>query len=150
MSSPKTQSGKASGARATLPRRKKAAKARSPRTRLVHIEVKRGEALCLRVAIAHGVMHEAGEELGALIRRISPGMPPIEAAPVGAPPETVETVVMGPELLIDRDHIEHDDVYHANLREHLVDLFRSLCDSALEDALTAARAERDRRAEGAN
>ena len=129
------------------PRRKKAQKARSPRARLVHIEVRRGDTLCLRVAIANGVMAEAGEELGALIRRISPGMPPIEVAAAGT---SSEAVVIGHELLIGRAHSEYDDTYHADLRGHLVDLFRSLCDNALEYALEAARAERDRRAEGAN
>jgi len=103
--------------------------------------------LCLRVAIASSVMPEAGEALGALIRRISPGMPPIEAVAADA---TSETVIMGPALLIGREHNEYDDAYHAEVREYLGDLFRSLCDNALEDALAAARQERDRRAEGAN
>jgi len=102
--------------------------------------------LCLRVAIASGIMSEAGEELGALIRRIEPGMPPIEPAADA----TAEAVALGPELFISREHVEHDDTYHAELREHLAVLFHSLCDSSLEDALDAARRERDRRAEGAN
>lgn len=134
----------------TAPRRKKA---RSPRDRLIHIEVRRGEALCLRVAIAKGVMPEAGEALGALIMRISPGTAPAPAPVQATDPEPApEAVVIGPDpgFHVSRAHYEHDVAYHAELREHLVDLFGSLCDSSLEDALDVARQERDRRGEGAN
>lgn len=128
-------------------------KARSPRARLVHIEIRRGESLCLRVAIANEVMAEVGEELGALIKRISPSTAPAPAATVAATAEPIpDAVLIGPDpgFTVTRAHYEHDATYHAELHEHLVDLFSSLCDSSLEDALDVARQERDRRAEGAN
>ena len=131
---------KAPTVRTVPPRRKKA---RAARARLLHIEVRRGSALCLRVAIADDVMTEAGEELGALIKRISPGGEPAVAAEPGF-------VAIEPGIIVSREHLEHDSVYHAELRSHLVELFRSLCDSSLADAMDAVRQECDRRAEGGN
>ena len=63
---------------------------------------------------------------------------------------TIVEAVPEPDFVVSRAHPEHDAGYHAELREHLVELFRSLCDTALEDALDVARNERDRRAEGSN
>ena len=114
-------------------------KARGPRVRLTHFEVRRGEVLRLRIAIADDALAEVGDELGALIKRIAPSTRTTIIAPV---PE--------PDFIVLRAHVEHDAAYHAQLREHLVDLFGSLCDTTLQDALDVARNERDRRAEGGN
>ena len=112
-------------------------KPRAPRVRLTHFEVRRGETLRLRIAVADEALAEVGDELGALLKRV-------------APSTRVEVVQPAPELVVSREHAEHDDAYHAQLREHLAELFGSLCDAALDDALNAARQERDRRVEGGN
>jgi hypothetical protein len=106
--------------------------------------VRRGSELCLRVAIADKVMAEAGVEMGALLKRISPGAEPVVAT------EAIPDLSAVPGFLVTREHVEHDAVYHAELRAELANLFASLCDNSLEDALDAARQERDRRAEGSN
>jgi hypothetical protein len=148
-------SAKASAAVPPAPRtrsRKKAA--RPPRVRLTHFEVRRGDTVRLRVAVADDALAEIGDELGALIRRIAPStqvtvVEPVE--PIVTPiTESVSDPVVGPELILSREHGEHDAVYHAELRDHLEALFGSLCDAALDDALDVARKERDRRAEGGN
>ena len=114
-------------------------KARAPRVRLTHFEIRRGEAIRLRIAVADDALAEVGDELGALIKRIAPSTRTTIVEPV---PE--------PDLIISREHAEHDAAYHVNLREHLVDLFSSLCDTALEDALDVARQEHERRSDGGN
>jgi len=114
-------------------------KARAPRVRLTHFEVRRGEVLRLRIAVADDALAEAGDELGALIKRIAPSTR-----------TTVVQPVAEPEFVVSRAHAEHDAAYHASLRDHLAELFSSLCDTALEDALDVARNERERRAEGGN
>ena len=114
-------------------------KARAPRVRLTHFEVRRGETLRLRIAVADDAVAEIGDELGALIKRIAPSTRTTIIEPV---PE--------PDFVVSRAHVEHDAVYHDQLRENLVELFTSLCDTALNDALDVARNERDRRAEGGN
>jgi len=116
--------------------RKKTRVARAPRVHLTHFEVRRGETLRLRIAVADDALAEVGDELGALIKRIAPS--------------TQTTIVTEPEFLVSRVHVEHDADYHAQLRDNLVALFTSLCDTALEDALDVARNERARRAEGGN
>ena len=110
---------------------------RKPRVRLTHFEVRRGETLRLRIAVADEALAEVGDELGALLRRV-------------APSTRVAVVQPEPELVVSREHSEHDVEYHEQLRGHLAELFGSLCDAALDDALDAARRERDRRAEGGN
>ena len=114
-------------------------KARPPRVRLTHFEIRRGETLRLRIAVADDALPEIGDELGALIKRIAPSTQTAIVEPV---PE--------PGFVVSRAHAEHDAAYHAQLRDHLVELFSSLCDTALEDALDVARNERDRRSEGGN
>ena len=114
-------------------------KARTPRVRLTHFEVRRGETLRLRIAVADDALAEVGDELGALIKRIAPSTQ-----------TTIIEPVLEPDFVFSREHDEHDAYYHAQLREHLVQLFSLLCDTALEDALDVARNERDRRAEGGN
>lgn len=114
-------------------------KVRPPRVRLTHFEVRRGETLRLRIAVADDALAEVGDELGALIKRIAPSTQ-----------TTIVEPVSEQDFVISRPHVEHDVVYHAQLRDHLVALFNSLCDTALEDALDVARIERDRRAEGGN
>ena len=124
-------------------------KGRVPRVRLTHFEIRRGATLCLRIAVADDVLAEVGDELGALIKRIAPSTRTTIVRPV---PEPDATPDLHPPLdfVISRAHPEHDASYHADLREHLVELFSTLCDTALEDALDIARNERDRRAEGSN
>jgi hypothetical protein len=121
-------------------------KARGPRVRLTHFEIRRGETLRLRIAVADDALAEAGDELGALIKRIAPNTRTTTVQPV----QTVVQPVGEPEFVVSRAHSEHDAAYHANLRDHLTELFSSLCDTALEDALDVARNERERRAEGGN
>lgn len=114
-------------------------KARVARVRLTHFEVRRGETLRLRIAVADDALAEIGDELGALIKRIAPSTQ-----------TTIVEPAIEPDFIISRAHVEHDDAYHAQLREHLVELFTSLCDTALENALDIARNESARRAEGGN
>jgi hypothetical protein len=124
--------------------------------RYTHFEIRRGEALVLRIAVADSALADVGDELGALVTRIVPGTQTSvvvpAAAPVAAPVAgpVAEVVPFPPAFVFGQTHTEHDAAYHAELRGHLVDLFSSLCDSALETALDVAREERDRRAEGGN
>jgi hypothetical protein len=118
-------------------------RARAPRVRLTHFEIRRGETLRLRIAVADDTLAEVGDELGALIKRIAPSTRTTIIEPDSVPePE--------PDFIVSRAHVEHDAAYHAQLRDHLVELFTSLCDTGLEAALDVARNERDRRAEGGN
>ena len=119
--------------------RKKARATRAPRVHLTHFEVRRGEILRLRIAVADDALAEVGDELGALIKRIAPSTRTAIIAPVHEP-----------DFVFSRVHDEFDASYHARLREHLVELFGLLCDTALQDALDVAHDERDRRAEGGN
>lgn len=114
-------------------------KARGPRVRLTHFEVRRGEILRLRIAVADDALAEVGDELGALIKRIAPSTQTTIIEPVPAP-----------DFIVSRTHVEHDAAYHDELRDHLAELFTSLCDTGLEHALDVARNERARRAEGGN
>lgn len=101
--------------------------------RLTHLEVRRGGVLRLRVAIADDVLAEFGDEVGALIKKISPS-----------------TQTEAPDLVVSRAHSDDDGDYHADVRTHLTELISSLCDTSLADALEIAREERARRAEGGN
>jgi hypothetical protein len=124
--------------------------------RLTHFEVRRGDTVRLRVAVADDALATVGDELGALIRRVAPSTQVTRVESNGTPiaepvaEAVAEPVVQGPELILSREHAEHDAVYHSELRDHLEALFGSLCDAALDDALDVARKERDRRAEGGN
>lgn len=129
---------------ATPPQPRK--KSRGPRVRLTHFEVRRGEALRLRLAVADDVLADVGDELGALIKRIAPSTQAASVAAVEAASVPVEVT----DVVVSREHVEHDSAYHEGLREHLTALFGSLCDTALQDALDIAREERDRRSEGGN
>jgi hypothetical protein len=141
MSARKTpQDTKTAQARSAPPAARPRKKPRASRVRLTHFEIRRGEALRLRLAVADDALAEVGDELGALIKRIAPSTQIAVIEPVPHPAE----------VIISRDHVEHDAVYHAELRDHLVALLGSLCDTALEDALHIARQERERRAEGGN
>jgi hypothetical protein len=122
----------------------------SPRVRLTHFEIRRGDRLRLRIAIADDAVAEVGDELGALIKKIAPGTRTtvVQAPlPVEAPAEVsadAETILISPQ------HDPNDPVYHATLRGRFTELFSSLCDTALADVLEIAREERARRAEGGN
>lgn len=118
---------------------------RRSRPLLTHFEVRRGGTLRLRLAIADDAIAEVGDELGALLRRIAP-CSVASVSPVAdqvVPEETVDFVVTP-------EHPPDDGAYHAGLRERLAELFSSLCDTSLADALDIAREERARRAEGGN
>lgn len=106
--------------------------------------------LRLRIAIADDAIGEAGDELGALLRKLAPStvtrvVP--AAAVVPMPSESIEVVE---DFAIGTEHDDNDETYHAGLRQSLSDLFNSLCDAGLDDALDIARQVRARRAEGGN
>lgn len=121
----------------TRPRKK----VRTPRVGFTHFEIRRGEALRLRIAVADDAFAEVGDELGALIKRMAPGTRTTIIDPVPEPE---------PEFIVSQAHNEHDAAYHEQLRERLVELFSTFCDTSLEDALNIARNECARRAEGTN
>lgn len=107
------------------PRRKQ--QPRPPRVRLTHLEVRRGAALILRVAIAEDTLADVGAELGALLKKIAPSTrAPIEGSS-------------------QEDVAQHDDAHHVSMREHLTEMIGSLCDVSLDDTLKIARAEQARR-----
>jgi hypothetical protein len=115
------------------------------RLRLTHFEVRRHNTLRLRIAIADDAIAEVGDELGALIRKIAPGAAAPNAIVVDQPPSL--EIFVAPPHTIDIDDV---DAYHADQRSRLAELFGSLCDASLEDALTIARDERTRRTDGGN
>jgi hypothetical protein len=117
---------------------------------LTHIEVRRGSVLRLRIAIADDAIGEAGDELGALLRKLAPStvtrvVPAAAVTP--APSESIEVVE---DFVVGTTHDDNDETYHEGLRQSLSELFSSLCDAGLDDALAIARQERARRAEGGN
>ena len=128
-------------------------KSRGSRVSLTRLEVRRGETLLLRIAIANDALAEVGDELGTLIKKIAPStrtsivVPTPEvvapAAPAAPAPTSAEFIVL-------QQHADDDAAYHASLREHFVEMFSSLCDTSLADALEIARDVRERRAEGGN
>jgi hypothetical protein len=119
-------------------------KSHGPRGRFTHFEIRRGKALRLRITVANDALAEIGEELSALIKRVAPSPQPAQIVEQPTVIEPVSGFVVTPQ------HVEHDDTYHAELREHLADLFGTLCDTGLETALDIARQERERRADGGN
>lgn len=119
-------------------------KSRPPRARLTHFEIRRGGAVRLRLAIADDAISESSDELGALIRKISPA-----ATNPPAPPTQEETEVVA-EMVVTPDHDGSDEMYHAKVRESLTQLIGSLCDTSLVDVIDIAYQERERRAEGMN
>ena len=125
-------------------------KPRVTRSRLTHIEVHRGDTLRLRLAITEDALAEAGDELGWLLRKIAPGAVSTDtAAPSG--PALGALALVTPEapseFIVAPTHSNDDHEYHAQLRDRLGELFSSLCDASLTDALEIARAESARRAE---
>ena len=136
-------------------------KLRGPQARLTHFEVRRGSHLRLRLAIADDAIAEVGDELGRLFVAIAPNAVSTHTIGTSAPrasviaadaPGAIE-VVSAPspaEIGIAPDHTNDDAAYHASVRGRLTDLFGSLCDASLADALEIAREERARRAEGGN
>jgi len=125
-------------------------KSRGPRVCLTHFEVRRGTVLLLRLAIADDAVGEVGDELGALLKKIAPGtttqtiVPSLGAIAVVTPEASPSEFVVSP------THEGNDDEYHASLRARLAELFGSLCDASLADALAIAREERARRVDGGN
>lgn len=124
-------------------------KPRLPRVRLTHLEVRRGAALRLRIAVADDTLAEVGDELGALIKKIAPSTRTSVVEVKPSIPAVIDAEIE-PEFVISRQHAGDDATYHASLREHLTELISSLCDTSLSDAIEIAREERDRRAVGGN
>ena len=110
------------------------------------MEIRRGDTLRLRLAIADDTFAYVGDELGALIKKIAPRTQTSVVESAQTPAKLTEM----PEFIVSETHANDDHTYHATLRDHLTALFGSLCDTALSDALEIARQERDRRADGGN
>lgn len=109
--------------------------------------MRRGSTLRLRVAIADDALGEAGDELGALLRKIAPSTVTKIVTPAGVPAEAIE---VSEEFLVGPTHADDDEAYHTGLRQRLAELINSLCDVSLADALDIARQESARRSEGVN
>jgi hypothetical protein len=127
------------------------------RTRLTHFEVRRGNALRLRLAVADDAIADVGDELGALLKKIAPGAVStsvVQANTVAIPvPFSEDGDDDDDDFIVSAEHPSDDVDYHAGIRERLAELFGSLCDTALADALEIARAEhaeRERRLERGN
>ena len=119
------------------------------RVQLTHFEVHRGKKLRLRLAIADDAIAEVGDELGALFVKLAPNA--VASRTVSAPGAiAVVSAPQPPEIDIAPEHTGDDDAYHESWRTRLSELFGSLCDASLADALEIAREERSRRAEGIN
>jgi hypothetical protein len=133
-----------------------ARKKNTPRAPLTHLEVRRGDTLRLRIAVADDALAEVGDELGALIKKVAPST---QTSVVTAEPTAfvmsrhqADTDAV-PDLgtfVVARQHEGDGNAYHANLREHFSEMFSALCDTSLADVLEIAREERARRAEGGN
>lgn len=124
------------------------------RPRLTHFEVRRGSVLRLRLAVADDALAEAGDELGALIKKIAPStstrvVAPPPALPAPAP-GAITVASTAEEFDVSPEHRNDDVDFHARLRERLAEMFGSLCDTGLDDVLEIAREERARRADGGN
>jgi len=123
---------------------KKPRKPRGSRPCLTHIEVRRGSVLRLRIAIADEAIGEVGDELGALLRKVTPGAQR-EPSATALGSIAVATSDAPSDFVISPVHEGDDDAYHAALRERLAELLCSLCDASLSDALEIAHEERSRR-----
>jgi hypothetical protein len=125
------------------------------RARLTHFEVRRGGALRVRISIADDAIAEAGDELGALVRKVAPctvahGVVAPEPVVTGRGAIAVVSSAPPSDFVVSPEHANDDDSYHASLRERLSELMGSLCDASLADALEIARQESARRAGGQN
>lgn len=120
-------------------KRQKSTRKKRGRVRLTHVEVRRGSALRLRVAITEETYADVHEEFTALINRSA--LPALAATSENEIPD---------EFTFDRTHPEHDEHFHTEQRAYLVELFSVLCDTGLEDVINIAQHERGRRAEGTN
>jgi hypothetical protein len=134
--------------------RTSATKARR-RARLTHFEVRRGGVLRVRISIADDAIAEAGDELGALVRKVAPcaaSRGVVAPEPVVTSQGAIAVVSSAPpsDFVVSPEHGTDDESYHAGLRERLAELMGSLCDASLADALEIARQESARRAEGGN
>lgn len=130
-------------------------KARSPRSRLTHFEVRRSGALRLRLAIADDALPGVGDELGALLKKIAPSAVSTRTVnprkmPTIVVPSEIDGGLEGADFVVSPQHEMDDAIYHAELRSRLTELFSSLCETSLEDALEIVRMEHARRAEGMN
>ncbi len=140
----KTSRSAASAAPTVIATPRSRKKPQPARIRLTHFEIRRGERLRMRIAVADDALAEVGDELGALVKKMAPGTRTtvVETSP---PDE-----VLADDFVVSPQHEDADAAYHAKLRDHLGALFSSLCDASLADALEIAREERARRAEGSN
>jgi hypothetical protein len=135
---------------ATPPPRPRKKSPRGPRVRLTHFEIRRGDRLRMRIAVANDAISEVGDELGALIKKIAPSTS-TAIIPATKAVEEAETAAIGPdEFLVTTQHEGNVETYHADLHEYLAGLISQLCDEGLADALQIVREERARRAEGGN
>lgn len=113
------------------------------RRRFTHVEISREGRRVFRVAIAEDMLGSCGAELGALIRKISPGTSDQTASEAVA--------VSAEEVIVHPLHDSDDEAYHDRARGALRDLFGSLCDSLIADATMMIASERARRSvEGGN
>lgn len=122
-------------------------KSRQPRPRLTHFEIHRGKVLRLRLAIADDAFAEVGDELGALFKKLAPSAVALSTVAPSAPGIAVVTLEPDDIVILPR-HMGDDHAYHESLRQRFTELFSSLCDDSLADALEIAREERERRTEG--
>lgn len=123
-------------------------KSRAPRVRLTHLEVRSGTSLRLRLAIADEMLAEASEELGELIKRISPRDQP--EPPMDPSEDFIITRAHSEEVDSYQAHSATDVHYHARVREQLSGIVGTLCDASLDDAIDIVKAERARRARAIN
>jgi len=104
------------------------------------------------MSVADDALAEVGDELGALVKKIVPG---VRVATSVAPEqqlvsESQSHVPEHADFIISPQHDDNDAAYHETLREHMTALCGSLCDESLADVLKIARDESARRAEGRN
>src|SRR5271167_1302811 len=72
---------------------------RGPRVQLTHFEVRRGDRLRLRIAVADDALAEVGEELGALVKKVAP------STQTSIIPTPIE-----PDFVVSPQHADDDDV----------------------------------------
>lgn len=111
---------------------------KTSQARVTRLEVRRGKNPLLKITVADSALPRIGNELGALLAKIAPGMQ--GSAPDSEPED----------LVISSQHADDDAPYHAAVREHFTALFSSLCDVSLIDALDIARKEQARRTTESN
>lgn len=113
------------------------------RRRFTHVEIHRSGRRVFRVSVADDLLDACGAELGALIRKISPGAAAQTASQAAAVAESA--VAESEEIIMHSQHNPDDDAYHDRARRALQEIVGSLCDPLLADAIEMAESERARR-----